>query len=394
MAMIFGLMLAGCGQPAAQPQAPAAQPPAQTPGAVAGQADSEGQQEQAPKPTEYVFGASLPLTGTAAFYGEITKNGFDLAVKAINDAGGVDGVPVRMVYEDSQLESRAGVTALQKLVDVHRVPVVFTAGSAVVLSQSPLASEQQIVLANIGAQSAQLRHEGPWVFTFIATSDVEARGLAEVMIDDLGITEYAIIHVDNDYGIDSAAAFRRTADAKGARMLALEQHPTGAVDMRTQLIKIKAQEPPALVIFSQITEVGHIVRQARDLGINSQILGTTWTGSADNIEIAGDAMNGIIGVRVAFNPSAASGSQAFLAAYLDAHGTPPTVHSAIAYDALSVVAEIVGRVGYDTGAIQEGLLTVQDFEGVLGSLTMDSDGLVIFPLTTYKIEDLEVVDLD
>lgn len=86
------------------------------------------------------IGAIFPLTGDIASYGKAAQQGIDLGVYEINEAGGVNGRRIEVVYEDDQGQPRTAVSAMQKLVSVDGVPVVLgSAASSVTLALCPIA---------------------------------------------------------------------------------------------------------------------------------------------------------------------------------------------------------------------------------------------------------------
>jgi len=76
------------------------------------------------EPREIRIGAVLPLTGSAAVWGQNAKMGLEIALEEVNAAGGPQGKKVKIIYEDSQSEPTKAVSALQKLISTDRVPVV------------------------------------------------------------------------------------------------------------------------------------------------------------------------------------------------------------------------------------------------------------------------------
>jgi len=188
---------------------------------------------------EVLIGSTLPLTGVGAFYGESARNGAALAVKHINAAGGINGTPLRVVFEDSKLEPKEAVTSLQKLIDVHKIRLVMTAGSPVVLAQTPISRERKVLLANLAATSPRLRREGEYLINTHPLADTEAEALANMVAAEH--KEYAILHVESDYGLDFFDAVSKAMEKKGVKLVAREQHKVGAVDFRTNMIKLKAE---------------------------------------------------------------------------------------------------------------------------------------------------------
>ena len=69
------------------------------------------------KDDSFVIGGIGPLTGDYATYGVSVKQGAELAVKEINEAGGINGVPVTLLFEDDQVDAEMAVNAYNKLMD-------------------------------------------------------------------------------------------------------------------------------------------------------------------------------------------------------------------------------------------------------------------------------------
>ena len=62
------------------------------------------------------IGAVLALTGAASEWGQNQKNGMELAVKELNDIGGIDGKKVRLYVEDNMSESKSAINGFNKLI--------------------------------------------------------------------------------------------------------------------------------------------------------------------------------------------------------------------------------------------------------------------------------------
>ncbi|WP_460773695.1 ABC transporter substrate-binding protein [Microbacterium sp. GXF7504] len=354
----------------------------------AGTAGDTGDAEPAAA-EEYTVLWINPLSGASAAFGEASRGAVELALEDIAADGGIDGAELRVVYEDNELLPEASITAYQRGIADDPVAVM-TAGSSVVLALHPLAEQDEIMIANVGAQSpALIAPDVPFVYNFIPTSAAEAERLAERLVDDEGVEKVAVLATDNDYGKDTAAAFEAAFEAEGGTVAAHEIHDLGATDMRTQLTKIKAGDAEALVVVSNVGEVGYAVAQAKELGLDLPLYGFTYALSPDNFEIAGDAMNGLKGVAVSFladNEIAAS----FAERYEEAYGTWPNVTAAVSYDTTMILADALRAVGADRAALIDYVSKVSDYEGVLGTTKMTKERQSSFPLNEYVVENGEV----
>lgn len=341
------------------------------------------------KPSEIVVGSTLPLTGVGAFYGETARNGAVLAVKHINAAGGINGTPFRVAFEDSKLEPKEAVTSLQKLIDVHKIRIVMTAGSPVVLAQTPISRERKVLLANLAATSPRLRREGDYLFNFHLLADTEAELLADIVAREY--KEYAILNVESDYGVDFVEALTKAMDKKGVKLVAREQHKVGAVDFRTQMIKLKAANAPALISISNVTETGHVANQLREVGVKSQVFGPSMAASPNNLKIAPEAMNGWKGVMVAFDPTGNDKAKAFAEAYQKEYGAAPNVFAAINYDTTQILAQAIKAAGNDPDAVRKYLLGAKGLSGVMGDMEFDADRTIRFAPARWTVKDGKLV---
>lgn len=340
---------------------------------------------------EVLIGSTLPLTGVGAFYGEFARNGAALAVKQINAAGGINGTPLRVVFEDSKLEPKEAVTSLQKLIDVHKVRLVMSAGSPVVLAQTPISRERKVLLLNLAATSPRLRREGEYLMNTHPLADTEAEALAEMVAKEH--KEYAILHVESDYGVDFFDAISKAMEKKGVKLVAREQHKVGAVDFRTNLIKLKAANAPALISASNVTETGHVANQLREVGVKSQVYGPTFATSPNNLKIAPEAMNGWKGVRVMFDPNRNDKAKAFAEAYQKEYNTPANSFAAFNYETTQLLAQAIKAAGTEPEAVRNYLLSAKNLSGVLGDLQFDADRSVKFELSRWTVKDGKVVEL-
>lgn len=89
------------------------------------------------------IGVILELTCPLSRLGERSKRGMEMATEDINAMGGVLGKPLKLIVEDDKSNPKEGVTAFQKLISIHKVPVVIgLTGSSIVMSCAPIANKK------------------------------------------------------------------------------------------------------------------------------------------------------------------------------------------------------------------------------------------------------------
>ena len=89
----------------------------------------------------YRFGLALPLTGPQASYGGDQIQAAQWAVADINKAGGINGKKLEMVVLDTQADPQVGIQAINRLVNVEKVPALITAWSVVVKAVAPIIND-------------------------------------------------------------------------------------------------------------------------------------------------------------------------------------------------------------------------------------------------------------
>jgi|GEM_PF-5886807 len=356
--------------------------------AVLAGCDATGSEGGGEERTEYVIGGVEPLTGSAAQFGDSAVAGGNIAVDEINAAGGINGIPLRISWEDGQLDNQVSVAATQKLIQ-EGVPAVITSGGSVVLAQIPIAEQNEIVLLNMAASTPSLQGASDWLINTIPTSGLELRRIAELAINDLGAKTAAVLEVDNDTGKQGGAAFIEGFEKAGGEIVAVEVYPVGATDMKAQLLRIKNSNPDAVIVTGNIDEIGQAALQMRQLDIDAQQLGYTITLGPQALELAAGAMDGLVGIGTVFRPDPTNTlSEQFAKTFAEQNGgASPSVYSVLTYDTVKLVAAAIGAVGYDATEIRDYMIKMKDFPGAMGAITIGAGNTAEFDLFTYTIKN-------
>ena len=125
------------------------------------------------------FGALMPTTGPEAGYGLDFVKTYEMAVKDINDKGGVAGRPLEMIVLDTQAKPELAISGANKLIDVDKVGVIITAWSSVVKAVAPIANRTATLELNMGANSPDIAHLGDYVYTVFPLAEVDVTALAK-----------------------------------------------------------------------------------------------------------------------------------------------------------------------------------------------------------------------
>lgn len=164
----------------------------------------------------------------------------------------------------------------------------------------------------------------------------------------------------------------------GGGVTGSESFEPDAQDFRTQLTRIKQKNPEAIFIVAYKESI-LILRQIKELGINTKLLSTPVFEDQEIIEKAGEIAEGVIYVYYGgFDPQ--SGDEVvkkFAETFKTKYNRDPGYYSALAYDAMNIVLLAIEKGGAKSEDIKNALYQIKDFPGVTGKTTFDVNGDVV-----------------
>jgi branched-chain amino acid transport system substrate-binding protein len=332
---------------------------------------------------EIKIGVTLPLTGDAAIWGQSQKDGYDLALSQINAKGGINGKEIVLIYEDDKGFPKDGVAALQKLISVDKIKLLTgVANSSVALAYIPIINEQKILFISSGASSPKLTGVSKYFFRTWPSDIAEALAMAKYARNELKLNKIAILYINNDYGIGLSEPFKSTFESLGGKITVTENFEQGATDFRTQLTKIKANNPEAIYLAGNPVEMGRALRQMRELGIKAQVLSISTLNDKEVFKITGaKIIEGTIITDASFDPQSEDpAAKKFMQDFSAMFNHEPGILANTAYDALMILAHAIEKVGTDPDKLSAYLHSMKDYTGVSGKISFSEGGDVNRPI--------------
>jgi branched-chain amino acid transport system substrate-binding protein len=332
------------------------------------------------------IGVALPLTGDAAVYGQAIKDGIELAAE--QDAA--DGTRITLSYEDDQGVPRQAISAIRRLIDVDRVRVVIGgAMSSTAEPIIPIIDEAQVVLVSPTATKPGLPEMSTFFFRLWPSDDYDGKVMAEVAYNDLKLRRIAILYINIAYGVGITEVFTREFGALGGTIVSSEGYRQGATDFRTLLTRIAAKNPDAIYVPGYVAEVGNILRQARELDIDTRFIGVNSLYDPQLIQVAGEAAEGAVFTYPAFDVESDNPDiKEFVTAFRDRYGRDPDTFAAQGYDGYRVIQRAIDSSTDPTGpAIRDALLSLDNYTGPGGTFTFTNSGDVERPLRLMTVRD-------
>lgn len=349
--------------------------------------------EQAADDDTIKVGANFEITGNVANYGTTAKDGFKLAIKEINEAGGIDGKQITIVEADNKSDPAESANAATKLISNDKVvAIVGPATSGAVQAESQIATENKIPIIAPCATSPDITMENgqvkPFVFRGCFIDPLQSNTMANFAFNELK-AKTAVIYLDSstDYSKSLAAVFKNKFESLGGKVVMEEAFVAKDQDFKATLTNIKTANADVIYVPAYYEEVGKIVKQARELGITQPILGVDGWDDTKVVDIAGaDALNNTYYVThyIDTDPEV----KTFVDSFTKEYGHAPGVFAALGYDAGKMLIDAIKRAGStDPEAIQKALAETKDLQVGTGKLTVDENHNLIKNAFIIEMKD-------
>ncbi|MFB6802759.1 ABC transporter substrate-binding protein [Peribacillus butanolivorans] len=326
------------------------------------------------------IGANLELSGGTASFGQSAADGLKLAIEEINKEG-IDGKKLEIIKVDNKSDAAEATSGSIKLVSQDKVvAVVGSATSTNTLAQVQVAQDNKVPLLTPTATNPDITNKAgklnDYVFRTCFIDPFQGTVAANFASDDIG-AKTAAIYVDSasDYSKGLAAAFKEAFTANGGKIVAEEAYVTKDTDFRATLTRIKSAKPEFVFLPGYYEEVGLILKQAREDGIDLPFMGGDGWDSPKVVEIAGaEALKNTF-ITNHYSPEDKDAKiQDFVAAYKKKYNKTPDAFAALGYDTGYYLADAIKRSGdASPEKIRQALEDVKDLQLVSGTLNLDKN---------------------
>ncbi len=349
-----------------------------------------GKSGEVAKPETIKIGGMAPLTGALAIYGVTTTNGAELAVKEINENGGVLGKKIEYVMLDTKGDSTEAVMAYNKLVDEKVAGIIGEVTSKPTLAVAEVAVQDNMPLITPTGTQVDITEAGPNVFRVCFTNPYQGKVLAITSKERLGADTVAVmLNNSSDYSDGIAKAFIEESEKLGMKVMGVEGYSDGDKDFRPQLTKLAAMNPDVILIPEYYEQAALIATQAREVGVNSIFVGSDgWDGIAKTLDKSSYAAieNSYFTNHFSIEDQSEK-IQNFLKDYREAYKEDPSAFSALGYDAVYMMKTAIEKAGTtDKQKVVDALKGIE-YDGVTGYLTFDDHNNPIKAVTVLKIEN-------
>lgn len=321
------------------------------------------------------IGYLCPLTGGSAPFGVSARDGSALAIKEINEKGGVLGRKLMLVERDTEAKNERGVQLAQELIQREQIVAgIGFCNTGVSLAAQKYFQEAKIPVFDPVATGTAVTKQFPvpsYVFRVGARDELQAAMLVEEAIKQKR-TKVAILADSTNYGQLGREDVEKALAVKGMKPVIVEKFNIRDVDMTPQLLKARQAGADIIIAYGIGPELAQIANSMAKLGLNVPMV-TSWNSSMSNfIDTAQGNGNGVRMPQTFIQEATTPKRQSFMINYMRAYKVeriPSPSSAAQAYDGVLLLAAAIQQAGSTDGVkIREALENLhQPVEGVIST---------------------------
>ena len=321
---------------------------------------------------ELRIGGIFSLSGDVAVYGMECRDGVDLAVKQINEIGGINGKQIAIITEDDEGNPEKTMNAYKKLTSKDGIKIIIgslTSGCTKAITAQ--AQAQKVLQIAPAATEPSITDAGKYIFRTCFIDPFQGVVGGKFSYENLGKRNAAILYdVTNDYCVGLSENFKSEFTKLGGVIVAEESYSKGDKDFNAQLTKIKQANPDVVYLPDYYNTVSLIAKQLRAQGIDTPIVGADGWGGI--IGTAGEEVtNGFYSDH--YSPDSTEPVvRKFVDDFKTSYGRIPTSFAALGYDCVWLLKDAIELAGTDSDndAI---VAAIEGLNGsyVTGNLTFD-----------------------
>uniref|UniRef100_A0A7C3WRL4 ABC transporter substrate-binding protein n=1 Tax=Desulfobacca acetoxidans TaxID=60893 RepID=A0A7C3WRL4_9BACT len=343
---------------------------------------------------EIRLGVNAELTGSKPAVGASCKNAAELLVDRVNQASGLKlgdkAWKLTLFVEDNEDKAESAAAAAQKLITQNNVLAIIgpnASGNAIPAAQ--ICEDAKVIMVSPWSTNPKTTEGKQYVFRACFIDDFQGQVMAKFARDNLKAQTAAVLYdVASEYNKGIAEFFRKFFEEEGGKVVAFESYTKGDMDFSAQLTKIKGANPEVLFLPNYYNEVPLQVQQARRLGLTCAIIGSDSWGSEELLRLGGESLEGCFFSTHYAPDIATEKAQKYIQEYEARYGKKPDDVAALTYDAGSLLLTAIAKAGEpDRQKVRDALATIQEFEGVTGTLRFKGTGDPVKSAVILRIKD-------
>ena len=350
----------------------------------------------AAKPKEIKVAILSPLSGAHPTFGTSNRDGALLAIKEWNAKGGVLGVKITPIVEDSQCTADAAVNAANKVIDQDKVHyIVGEVCSSASIPVSVIANTKHVVQISGTSTNVNVTVDAngavkPYTFRACFIDPFQGLVAAKFAINTLKYkTAFLMVDQSNDYVVGLSAAFEKNFTSMGGTIVGKENYTGKDTDFGAILAKVADAKPDMVYLPDYYNVVNLVMAQAKQKSIKATFMGGDgWDSSDLDLKAADGGFYTNHYSPQDPRPEVQNFLKAYGAAY---NGAVPDALATLAYDATNILLQSIANAGVDDPEKVKDAMAAITFNGVSGKITFDASHNPIKSATILAVKGGKVV---
>lgn len=334
-----------------------------------------------------LIGATVPMTGPLSLTGKQYQNSLTMAEEDINKAGGINGRPIKVVFEDTQASNGTAVNAFVKLAQETKPSFFFLSSySTQNLAVAPELKKVQVPAMYAGGADAVADGGNEWMFRIRPADSVSAEGMVKAAVDVIKAKKPGILYIQNDFGQGGAQTAAKRLEAAGIPVVGMEAYGQNDKDFSAQLLSLRSKGADTILIFNYPQDGALVLRQAKVLGFKMPLVTSSAALVPAALQLLSPAdLEGVWGVTDAFMDASVGGRMKdYVERFKAKFGIDPDPYGLAYYDGAFLMAEGMRKVGTDAKALREWLAAVKGWQGIGHVYSYDAKGNGVRDLAVVK----------
>ena len=316
-----------------------------------------------------------PFTGAVTQYGAMVKEGVDTAIEMINASGGVLGKQLEAVVMDDSCEPKQGPVVANRVVNDEINYVVGHVCSGATIAATNIYDSEGVLMVSPSATAPAVTEGKGYemIFRTIGRDDQQGPAAADFIANTIKPKAVAVLHDKQSYGQGIASAVRDDLQEAGIEVVMFEGINAGDSDYSAVITKIRSSGADFVYYGGYHPEMGLLLRQGPEQGLNVKFMGPEGVGNPDINAIAGASVDGMLVTLPAdFTQDPANAD--IVKAFRDKNRDPGGAFQLTAFSALTAIAEGIKGVGEDDPVKVAEWLHENSVKTPIGELSWDEQG--------------------
>lgn len=288
------------------------------------------------------LGVAFSQTSNYALLGQESVVGAQIAEKYFNDKGGINGTPIKLIFQDTGGDEAGAINAFQTLINQDKVVgIIGPSASQQAFSANPLAERAKVPVIGASNTAPKIPEIGQYIARVSAPVSLVAPNAIKAALKlNPKIKKVAVFYAQNDaFTTSETQIFQQAIQQQNLDIVTIQKFQTTDTDFQSQAGNAINLRPELIVISGLAADGGNLVRQLRELGYKGLIIGGNGLNTSNIFSVCKKLCDGII-IAQAYSPEALSPiNTAFRTAYVKQKKKEPPQFSAQAFTAVQVFVE-------------------------------------------------------